>query len=572
VQSGTSRILKLIRRLGEDQRDQELTDLELLRRFGARRDEAAFLTLVRRHGRMVLDVCRNVLGNEADAEDAFQATFLILAQRPGAIRKQGSVGSWLFGVAYRTALKARTSVAKRQKHEARAPRQPSADSPDLLAWREVQHLLHEELNRLPDCYRAPLVLCYLEGKTQGEAAAALGVSAATVNKRLERGRQWLRARLARRGVAPTALLALGAWPAPTASAGVPMSVMASTVRAATAVVSGGIPTSFGYAKVVALIEGVLYTMVSRKILIGLLVVVLGISGVAAVRWVGPSPTQAPSDDERVEQPSTQPNALAPLPQPDRRADAKQLQGAWEVESVRGDALDDRKALDDHFRLMTLVFKDDRLVTWGMPDDTIGKVKVDPDQTPKGLEITQTKSLLGRAKVLHWVYELDGGRLTIAFRQDNVRPTAAKVPAAGPGMSKTVCLSLKRAAADLAGWKAPPGGPDSAALRMLAAAARDIDQAKTVTWKVTYYHRRTPGDKGGVPGGGSDHRHYFKAPGLYRQETIDDKGQISSINIDDVVGMRGLLINPKAKTAVLSHLSEQRFPVEGQPFQGRRLFM
>ena len=85
----------------------------------------------------------------------------------------------------------------------------------------------------------------------------------------------------------------------------------------------------------------------------------------------------------------------------------QLQGAWEVASVRGDGLDDQRALDDHFRSVTLVFKDDRLVTWGMPDDTLAQVKVDADQKPKGLEITQTKALLGKAKVLHWVYELDG---------------------------------------------------------------------------------------------------------------------------------------------------------------------
>src|SRR5262245_31575820 len=188
MQTATSRVLQLIRRLGEDQRDRQLTDLELLGRFRAQRDEAAFHALVHRHGRMVFDVCRNVLGNEADAEDAFQVTFLILAQRAGAIRKQASVGSWLFGVAYRTALKARTCLAKRQKHEARAPRQPSSENPDVLAWREVQRVLHEELNGLSECYRAPLVLCYLEGKTQVEAAAALGVSAATVNKRLEQGR------------------------------------------------------------------------------------------------------------------------------------------------------------------------------------------------------------------------------------------------------------------------------------------------------------------------------------------------------------------------------------------------
>src|SRR5712691_11465898 len=158
----TSPILQLIRRSVEDQGVTHLTDQELLRQFRSKRDEAAFHALLRRHGSMVLDVCRNVLGNEADAEDAFQATFLILARKAGAIRNQASVGSWLHGVAYRTALKARAGSAKRQKHEARAPSQPSSDASDELTWREVQQVLHEELNRVAECYRAPLVLCYVE--------------------------------------------------------------------------------------------------------------------------------------------------------------------------------------------------------------------------------------------------------------------------------------------------------------------------------------------------------------------------------------------------------------------------
>src|SRR5260370_22244877 len=146
MKTNTSTILQSIRRSVEDLRTKQLTDQELLYRFRSERDEAAFHTLLRRHGSMVLDVCRNVLGNEADAEDAFQATFLILAQKAGAIRKQASVGSWLHGVAYRTALKARAGSAKRQKHAARFPRQPSSAAPDDLTWREGHEVLHAQLN------------------------------------------------------------------------------------------------------------------------------------------------------------------------------------------------------------------------------------------------------------------------------------------------------------------------------------------------------------------------------------------------------------------------------------------
>src|SRR5260370_27139982 len=181
MKTTTSPILQSIRRLVEDQRVKVLTDQELLDRFRSERDEAAFHALLRRHGSMVLDVCRNVLGNEADAEDAFQATFLIFAQKALAIRKQASVASWLYGVAYRTALKAKAGSARRQKHEAGVPGQAQSGASVDLAWREVRQVLHEELNRVSECYRAPPLLCYLEGKTQVEAATVLGVSAATVN-------------------------------------------------------------------------------------------------------------------------------------------------------------------------------------------------------------------------------------------------------------------------------------------------------------------------------------------------------------------------------------------------------
>jgi RNA polymerase sigma factor (sigma-70 family) len=183
----TSPILQLIRRVVEDHRVKQLTDQELLSRFRTERDEAAFHGLLRRHGSMVFDVCRNVLGNEADAEDAFQATFLILAQKAAAIRKQASVGSWLYGVAYRTALKAHANSAMRHKHEAGTPAPTLSGASDDLNWREVRQVVHAEVNRLSECYRAPLVLCYLEGKKQDEAALLLGVSKATVKKRLEGG-------------------------------------------------------------------------------------------------------------------------------------------------------------------------------------------------------------------------------------------------------------------------------------------------------------------------------------------------------------------------------------------------
>jgi DNA-directed RNA polymerase specialized sigma24 family protein len=154
-----SPLLQAIRRLVADPRIQDVPDQELLRRLRRGPDEAAFLGLLRRHGPMVLHVCRSVLSREDDAEDAFQATFLILARKAGAVRKVTSVGCWLHGVAYRTALKARAERAKRRQHEGHSPRQPESGGTDDLAWREVREVIHAELGELCERYRAPLVLC-----------------------------------------------------------------------------------------------------------------------------------------------------------------------------------------------------------------------------------------------------------------------------------------------------------------------------------------------------------------------------------------------------------------------------
>src|SRR5262249_50257311 len=141
------------------------TDERLLERFTLHRDESAFAALVRRHGPMVLGVCRRVLHDEHDAEDAFQATFLVLARKSATIRKRGSLDSWLYGVAYRIALKAKSAAVRRRARERQAAKMALADPSAELAWRDLNPVLDEELNRLPEKYRVPLVLCYLNGKT-----------------------------------------------------------------------------------------------------------------------------------------------------------------------------------------------------------------------------------------------------------------------------------------------------------------------------------------------------------------------------------------------------------------------
>lgn len=185
-----------------------LTDAALLDRFLSGQDQAAFEALVRRHGPMVLGVGRSVLGDAHLAEDVFQAVFLVLAKKSHGLRKRESLGSWLYGVAYRIALNARARAARRRKHERRVVAMTPAFPPAEDAGRDLRPLLVEELNRLPEKYRAPLVLCYLEGMTNEEAAEQLRWPSGTVKGRLARAREALRGRLARRGLSLSAV-ALG---------------------------------------------------------------------------------------------------------------------------------------------------------------------------------------------------------------------------------------------------------------------------------------------------------------------------------------------------------------------------
>src|SRR5262245_12292406 len=189
-----------------DPEARRYTDRQLLDRFRKNRDGDAFAELVRRHGPMVLGVCRRTLGDSADAEDAFQLTFLALARRPGAVRRRDTAAPWLYRVAIRTARK-----AARRARTVEPPARLAVEPPELTAS-ELWAGLDEELRRLPERLRAPLVLCYLDGWSRDDAARLLGWSVGTLKRRLEAGRRVLRSRLIRRGLAPAGLAAAVAGP------------------------------------------------------------------------------------------------------------------------------------------------------------------------------------------------------------------------------------------------------------------------------------------------------------------------------------------------------------------------
>jgi RNA polymerase sigma factor (sigma-70 family) len=303
--------------------DDPVPDRELLRRFRADRDEAAFAEIVRRHGPMLLRVCRRVLPGGYDADDICQAAFLLLAQKAASLGRHDSIAGWLFQVAYRLSLKARTAAGRRARHEARAKPPPPPDPVAELTARELQAVLDDELSRLPEKYRAPILLCCLEGRSRDEAARCLGWPLAAVKDRLERGRERLRLRLARRGVLlGTALTS--AWllegSAPAACSNV---VPQATARAALSIATGQ-ATLGGLlpARVAALAKGVTTTMFLRKLTILAAVVLavgLGAAGVVTGLPGGSPPVQAqdaPAKSAPADPPPKPAAADAPSEQPE----------------------------------------------------------------------------------------------------------------------------------------------------------------------------------------------------------------------------------------------------------------
>jgi RNA polymerase sigma factor (sigma-70 family) len=239
-----SSVQSLNRRISDAGTVDGLTDADLLRRFATDRDQAAFATLVERHGPLVLSVCRRVLGTVQDAEDAFQATFLVLARKAGVIRDPGLLGNWLYGVASRIARKARVGLSKRHMHEKQVRMLPSIEAPAAAVPDDVAPILDEELNRLPEKYRVALVLCYLEGKTNEEAARLLRWPTGTVKGRLARARDLLRNRLVRRGLRASALLlATFLAQARARAAAVPGPLTDATARAGVAFAGGTTPSA-----------------------------------------------------------------------------------------------------------------------------------------------------------------------------------------------------------------------------------------------------------------------------------------------------------------------------------------
>jgi RNA polymerase sigma factor (sigma-70 family) len=288
-----------------------LGDAQLLERWLAQRDEAAFEVLVWRYGPMVLGVCRRLLRHPQDVEDAFQATFLTFVRKAGSIRKREGVSSWLYKVAYRIAIRAGQAARRRQQRQ-----QPLIDVPATvqdLSWSDLQPVLDEEVNRLPLRYRTTFLLCYFQGRTNAEAARELGCPEGTIASRLAGARKLLRQRLLRRGIsAGAAGLALTSVPE-TVAAELPVALAHSTVRAGLGFAMGNPLAGLVSSRTVSLTEGVLRTMFLQEMkMVALVVLVVGLLGGGGLTYglmahdpppaqvvrpadtESPKPTQAPA--------------------------------------------------------------------------------------------------------------------------------------------------------------------------------------------------------------------------------------------------------------------------------------
>jgi RNA polymerase sigma factor (sigma-70 family) len=307
--------------------DGVATDADLLSRFLHQKDEAAFEAPVRKHGPMVLGVCQRILRNSHDAEDAFQASFLVLVRKAASIHPPGSVGNWLYGVAYRTAQEAKKSAAKRRAKEANVVRQTETPTD---TWDDLRPVLDRELERLPEKYRAVIVLCDLEGKTRKEAAKQLGWPEGTVAGRVATARRMLAKRLTRHGFGVSAGV-LSTMLGQHASAAVSPSVESATVNSAVQVVAGHL--SAISVDVAAMVHGVEKSMLLSKVKLTAAVLVLGFilggGGLLTLATFGAGQSEAPQVAQRKEE-EKQPDAKDKAIDVEAQARLEQAQAAYKI--------------------------------------------------------------------------------------------------------------------------------------------------------------------------------------------------------------------------------------------------
>jgi RNA polymerase sigma factor (sigma-70 family) len=453
MDSSKSPVRRLVRKVAQTCCDVGVAEWQLLQRFLALGDQRAFEVLVRQHGPMVLRMCLRILPNRQDAEDAFQATFLVLAKKAAALRAEGSVAAWLHGVAYRVAHKARVAAARRRKHERCCKERNDEDPLSDLTLREAHDVLHQELLRLPDKLRVPLVLCYLEGLTRDEAARRLGCSASLVKSRLEQGRDRLHLRLVRRGLALSGTLITVLFDETTVGAAVPAVLATSTTNAALAAAAWS--TAVVPARAAAIAERTLHEMLAAKVKSVFALSIVAALFLVPVALVTVTAFGAAAQDDAVKATARAEPVQSSPPTPAQTArqgqekpagDRDKLQGTWRIVEFVVDGQPAQK--QNPTEEANMVVKGDQIWMVALPADKKVKefrFKIDPAKKPKTIDLS-VRTDKAKEEIAHGIYELEGDRWRLCMPQDaneaKDRPTSIKSEAG----SRLAVMTLKRLSA------------------------------------------------------------------------------------------------------------------------------
>jgi RNA polymerase sigma-70 factor (ECF subfamily) len=410
-----------------------MTDGELLERYAVRRDEGAFATLVERHGPMVWGVCRRVLHSHHDAEDAFQATFLVLARRAASVMPREMVANWLFGVARQTALKARGLTARNNSREKQVAALPEQSAAEQGCWDDLFPILDRELTRLPRKYRAVVVLCDLEGKTRKEAARELGVPEGSVAGWLARARALLAQRLAREGAVVSGVV-LATWLSReiAAAADAPTALAA---RTATLFGQGSSATTGAISPQVSLLAGKVTTMLFLAKAKVVAAVVLAVVVLGAIAGLAPnSPAQ-----------ETRPPSAGEKWRDQEQAELAQLAGTWALVSQASNG----QALPSNFKLYRFTFARGRTARLeyemdvpnepSRKEDNTFSMSLNPAKSPKEINFYKENFLV------QGIYKLEGNRLTICHLgiSEADRPQGFTVADSGSDFMPLLVWVLKR---------------------------------------------------------------------------------------------------------------------------------
>ena len=310
------------------------TDASLLERFVVAHDEAAFELLLWRHGPMVLSACRRMLRCDHDAEDAFQAAFLLLARKAGAIRRREAVAGWLYQTACRIALRARQTTRKREVSMPQGMESATPDSETDAIWRDLRPVLDEEVGRLPEKYRLPIILCYLQGRTYAEASQVLKCPRGTVAIRLQRARELLRGRLTRRGVALTAATTAVLAAERSVSAALPATMVVTTLKAALLFAAGEAVVGTASAQAITWTQGVLRTMFLSKVkILAAVALLMGATGTGA-GWLMSLQAKAPPTKTEPPAAVEQAKTDTPAAEPANDDEKRPIKATVEVSSER----------------------------------------------------------------------------------------------------------------------------------------------------------------------------------------------------------------------------------------------